>query len=139
MPIAQITPDQAKTILDQNKDAIYLDVRSIPEFTEGHAVGAINIPLMHFGAGGMTPNPEFPKVAEANLPKDKKIVVGCKMGGRSAKACEILARLGYQNLSNIDGGFGGHDRQKGWKDLGLPVATDNGEGVNYESLAKKVI
>ncbi len=134
MPITQITPDRAKAVLDQDPSAVYLDVRSIPEFTQGHAAGAINIPLMHYNpATGMAPNPEFPKVAEAVLPKDKKLVVGCKMGGRSQKACEILARIGYQNVSNIDGGFGGNEHQKGWKDLGLPVSTDNGEGVGYES------
>lgn len=139
MPINQITPEQAKTILDQDPNAVYLDVRSIPEFTQGHATGAINIPLMHYNpaAGGMAPNAEFPKVAEAVLPKDKPLVVGCKMGGRSQKACEILSRIGYQNVSNIDGGFGGNEHQKGWKDLGLPVSTDNGEGVGYESLAAK--
>jgi len=139
MSIPQITPDQAKAILDQDPDAVYVDVRSIPEFTQGHAAGAINIPLMHYNpaAGGMAANPEFPKVAEAVLPKDKKLVVGCKMGGRSQRACEILSRIGYQNLHNIDGGFGGNEHQKGWKDSGLPVSTDNGEGVSYESLAKK--
>jgi len=139
MPIPQITPQEAKAILEEDKNAVYLDVRSIPEFTQGHAVGAINIPLMHYNpaAGGMVPNPEFPKVAEAVLPKGKKLVVGCKMGGRSQRACEILSRIGYTNLFNIDGGFGGNEHQKGWQDCGLPVSTDNGEGVSYESLASK--
>lgn len=139
MSIAQITPKQAKDILDKDPNAVYLDVRSIPEFTQGHAAGAINIPLMHYNpaAGGMTPNADFAKVAQAVLPKDKKLVVGCKMGGRSQRACDILSGLGYQNLSNIDGGFGGHDQQPGWQDCGLPVSNDNGEGVSYESLAVK--
>jgi rhodanese-related sulfurtransferase len=136
MPIQQTTPDKAKEILDQNPNAVYLDVRSIPEFVQGHAVGAINIPLMHY-RGQMVPNPDFPKVVEANLQKDKPILVGCKMGGRSQKACEIMERLGYQNITNIDGGFGGHEEQPGWQDLGLPVDKDNGEGIGYESLAQK--
>lgn len=140
MPIQQTTPDKAKAILDEDSNAVYLDVRSIPEFTQGHAAGAINIPLMHYNpaAGGMVPNPDFPRVAEAVLPKDKKILVGCKMGGRSQKACEIMERLGFNDVSNIDGGFGGNDHQEGWKDLGLPVSMENGEGVGYESLTKKV-
>ena len=134
MPIPQITPDQAKEILDNDPKAVYLDVRSIPEFEQGHASRAVNIPLMHMTGGQMVPNPEFPKVAQSVLDKETTYVVGCKMGGRSQKACEILDRLGYQKLHNIYGGFGGAPDQKGWKDLGLPTSTDNGPGVSYESL-----
>src|SRR5262245_24501637 len=130
MAIVQTTPDQAKAALDQNPDAVYLDVRSIPEFIQGHAVGAINIPLLHMQGGQMTPNPDFQKVAQSVLPKEKQLFVGCKMGGRSQKACEILNALGYQKISNIDGGFGGNDHQPGWKDLGLPVSAENGEGIS---------
>ncbi len=137
MPISQTTPDKAKMILDEDPQAVYLDVRSIPEFTQGHATRAINIPLMHYTNGQMVPNPEFPKVAEAVLEKEKTYVVGCKMGGRSQKACEILDRLGFKKIFNIYGGFGGAPDQPGWKDLGLPTSTENGEGVSYESLAKK--
>ncbi|MBI2981439.1 MAG: rhodanese-like domain-containing protein [Deltaproteobacteria bacterium] len=138
MPIQQTTPDKAKEILDKDKEAVYLDVRSVPEFTEGHAKGAINIPLIHLTDGEMIPNPDFPKVAEAVLDKEKTTVVGCKMGGRSQKSCEILERIGFKKLFNIQGGFGGSPDQPGWKDLGLPVSRDNGEGVSYESLVKKI-
>lgn len=138
MPITQTTPDKAKEILDNDPKAVYLDVRSIPEFTQGHAIRAINIPLLHLTGGEMVPNGEFPRVAEAVLDKNTTYVVGCKMGGRSQKACEILDRVGFKKIYNIHGGFGGAPDQKGWKDLGLPVSTDNGEGVAYESLLKKV-
>lgn len=137
MAIEQTTPEAAKAALDQNPDAVYLDVRSIPEFTEGHAAGAINIPLLHYLGGRMTPNPDFQKVVESVLPKEKPLYVGCKMGGRSQRACEILSTLGYQKIWNIDGGFGGNDHQPGWMDLDLPVSTENGEGIGYESLLAK--
>ncbi len=139
MSIEQITPTIAKEMLDKDADTIYLDVRSIPEFTQGHAEGAINIPLLHLNeqSGTMEPNQDFAKVAQAVLPPEKTYVVGCKMGGRSQKACELLTMLGYQNLFNIDGGFVGNDHQPGWQAEGLPTSTDNGEGVSYESLAAK--
>lgn len=139
MSIEQTTPDKAKGILDSNADAVYLDVRSIPEFIQGHADGAINIPLMHLNeqTGQMEPNTDFVKVATAVLSQDKTYAVGCKSGGRSKKACELLSGLGYENLFNIDGGFVGNAHQQGWQDLGLPMSTDNGEGVSYESLAAK--
>lgn len=145
MPIQQITPQQAKEILDRDIKAIYVDVRSVSEFVAGHAGKAINIPVLHYNqqTGQMTPNPDFQKVASAVLPKDRPLVVGCKTGGRSQKACEILAGLGYEKLHNIMGGFGGGQNtltggpQKGWKDSGLPVSQENGEGVSYESLSQK--
>ena len=137
MAIDQTTPNGAKEALDNNSEAVYLDVRSIPEFTQGHAAGAINIPLLHMQGGQMAPNPDFQKVVLAVLPKNKPLFVGCKMGGRSQRACEILDALGYENIHNIDGGFGGNGQQRGWKDLGLPVSTDNGDGVSYESLQSR--
>jgi rhodanese-related sulfurtransferase len=137
MAIQQTTPDQAKSLLDGDPDAVYVDVRSVPEFLQGHPKGAVNIPLLHMQGGQMSPNPDFQKVAQAVLPKDKTLLVGCKMGGRSQRACEILSVLGYEKLFNVDGGFGGNDHQPGWKDLGLPVSQDNGEGFGYESLLAK--
>ncbi len=144
MSFEQITPQQAKEILDQNSDAIYVDVRSIPEFERGHPQGAINIPIFHYEAGGMRPNPDFSKVVEAVLSKEKTLVVGCQAGGRSQQACQVLGQAGFQNLYNVMGGFGGGRNPEtgepiaGWAQQGLPVSQENGEGVGYESLLRKV-
>ena len=73
----------------------YLDVRSIPEFDQGHPVGAVNIPLLHFQGGRMVPNAAFQRVVEATFPKDTKLVVGCKSGGRSLQAAGLLEASGY--------------------------------------------
>ncbi len=143
MTIQQISPEAAHDTLTANSEALYLDVRSVPEFTAGHPSGAINIPLMHKGAFGMEPNADFLKVVETVLPKDKMLLVGCLSGGRSQRACEMLEQKGYAKLSNVYGGFGGGrnpetgEPQAGWKDLDLPVSDDNGPGVSYESLAAK--
>ena len=142
MPIEQITPTQAQALLEKEMEALYVDVRSIPEFAAGHPKGAINIPLLHSTGGGMTPNPDFQSVVEKILPKNKKLVVGCQAGGRSQKACQILSAAGYEDVSNVMGGFGGGmnsltgEPLKGWKDQGLPVSQDNGEGIGYEFLKK---
>lgn len=140
MPVQQTTPDKAKEILDKNPEAVYVDVRSIPEFVQGHPIRAINLPLLHLDpqTNQMSPNPDFGGVAQAILPKDKTLLVGCKMGGRSQKACEVLSQMGYKNVYNVYGGFGGNPEQKGWQGLGLPVSQENGEGVGYESLLAKV-
>jgi rhodanese-related sulfurtransferase len=138
-----ITPREAKTLLD-DENYVYLDVRSEMEFDHGHPVGARNVPLQHMQPGvGMIPNPTFVDVVEANFPKDSKLVVACKAGGRSRRACELLSSAGYSNLANMDGGFEGRFdpmgriAQPGWTQENLPVTTDVEEGASYAALASK--
>src|SRR5690606_7904073 len=125
MSYQTITPDDAHARMNGDPRHVYLDVRSIPEFEEGHAPGALNVPIFHLGDGGMEPNPEFLAVVKANVDPNTPLVVGCRMGGRSARACEVLAGAGYTALHNIDGGFGGRpdaphpSARKGWHASGL--------------------
>lgn len=39
------------------------------------------------------------------IPKDKEVVMMCKMGGRSKKAIELLQKEGFENLVNLKGGI----------------------------------
>jgi rhodanese-related sulfurtransferase len=139
----EVTPQQAYDLMTSDPGYIYLDVRSVPEFEAGHAVRAINIPLMHFTPGqGMSPNDDFVRVVEANLPKDAHIVVGCKTGGRSARACDIMTQLGYSDVANVVGGFvaqsdnTGRVVQPGWSMLNLPQCTNCREEARYDSLVR---
>lgn len=115
MSIPQISPLEAKDILDHNPEATYVDVRSTQEFQEGHPVKAIHIPLLDFQNGQMSPNPHFTQDFEAKFPKNKKLIIGCQAGGRSQRACELLQSLGYQDVSNVSGGYGA------WEHYGLPT------------------
>lgn len=139
MPIEQITPNQALEMMQQ-KQIRYVDVRSVREFRQGHPEGAINIPLLDFNEemGQMMPNPDFQKVSLAHLDPTQPLIVGCQAGGRSQKACELLLVMGYNQLFNMQGGFGGSPNQAGWKACGLPSTAENGENVSYESLKQKI-
>src|SRR6185503_14784889 len=46
MSVKQIDPQQTHNILQQDKNSVYLDVRTAEEFANGHVPGAINIPAM---------------------------------------------------------------------------------------------
>ena len=93
MPINQVEPPQAHEILTKHPDAVYLDVRTEPEFAQGHPAGAINVPVVFMkGPGQMELNGEFVDVVAKVLPREKKLVVGCLAGGRSQRACELLRR-----------------------------------------------
>ncbi len=143
MAIEQAEPPQAHETLTKNPDAIYLDVRTESEFAQGHAAGAINIPVVFIkGPGQMEPNPDFLAVVEKVLPKAAKLVVGCQSGVRSLRACELLEQAGYADLTNVRGGFGGARDASGqvivtgWRDAGLPVTTELGEAA-YAAQRKK--
>ena len=139
MTIKHFTVQQAHQ--QQAGGARYLDVRSIPEFEQGHPAGAFNVPLLHLdpATGQMRPNPDFLPVVRANFPPDTPMVVGCKMGGRSQQACEILSSAGYQDVANVLGGFGGAPQMghRGWLQEGLPVEQTSDPAHEYASLQKK--
>ena len=89
-------------------------------------------------------NEDFVRVVEGHFPKEKAVIVGCQAGPRSNAAAGLLEQAGYQDVSNVIGGFGGMRDSMGrmiapgWADSGLPVSQDNGEGVSYESLSAKL-
>ena len=144
MAVQQTTPPQAHQTLSSNPSVTYLDVRTEDEFTAGHPEDAINIPVIFFDPATRqpSPNPNFQAVVEANIAKNATIIVGCQAGGRSQRAAEIMDQAGYSNVTNMQGGFGGGQNPAGravpgWRDSGLPISTDNGDGVSYASLAAK--
>ncbi|MDZ4774331.1 MAG: rhodanese-like domain-containing protein [Planctomycetota bacterium] len=121
-------PAEAKALVDSNQGWTYLDVRSVDEFSGGHPVGAWNIPVLHRGPMGMTPNADFVAVVAKTFPKTAKLVVGCASGVRSVRACEMLEAAGYTELVNMEGGFMGSRDDfgraiPGWASSGLPVAA----------------
>jgi rhodanese-related sulfurtransferase len=143
MAVKQLTPPQAHDQMQHDATIVYLDVRTEPEFTAAHPEKGINIPAFFFQAPGRpAPNPDFLTVVEATIPKDATVIVGCQAGVRSQRAADLMIQAGYSKVINMMGGFGGGQALDGspvlgWRDAGLPVSTDNGEGVSYASLATK--
>lgn len=139
--VKRVTPPEAAALLAEGWS--YLDVRSIPEFDSGHPPGSANVPLLHFAGGRMTPNADFQKVVEAVFPRDTKLVVGCKAGGRSLQAAALLEAAGYTSVVDMRGGFHGeHDgfgrvSCAGWIASDLPVETAAPAEKTYAELSKK--
>jgi rhodanese-related sulfurtransferase len=142
MTIKRVSPEEAKQLLD-GEGYVYLDVRSIPEFEQGHPEDAYNIPLLHMTPGGMQPNPDFMDVVSATFDRDTKVVVGCKAGGRSLRAAQAMLQAGYTQVIDQRAGFVGATNpfgqvtEPGWQPQGLPVATEATEGHAYAELAAK--
>jgi rhodanese-related sulfurtransferase len=134
MTIKTVTPEEAQALLEQG--AIYVDVRSEVEFEQGHPPGALNLPIAHLGPGGMTPNPEFMGVVERVIGKGEKLVVGCKAGGRSRRAAELLVQAGFTDVSDMAAGWEGSRDAfgrplPGWSRRNLPVETGEPSGQRY--------
>lgn len=89
----QITPEEAKKIMDTQKAYVIIDARTEAEFAEGHIEGAILIPEY-----------EIEQKAEQEIPdKDTLILVYCRSGRRSKIAAEALINLGYTNVKEFGG------------------------------------
>ena len=89
----QISGEQAKHLMDTEKDFIIIDARTEEEYNEGHIEGAILIPEYEIG-----------ERAEKELPKkDQLILVYCRSGRRSKIAAQALADSGYTNVKEFGG------------------------------------
>jgi rhodanese-related sulfurtransferase len=118
----------------------YVDVRTEDEFAAGHPEGAVNVPVMLAGASGMEPNPDFVAVMERAFAKDAALIVGCKMGGRSARAAQALASAGFTRVLDQSAGWDGKKGsfgellEPGWSRSSLPTETGAPDGRSYEAL-----
>ena len=122
----QVSPEEAAKLLEQGY--VYVDVRSEPEFEQGHPPGAFNVPISHATPGGMVPNSEFVEVMERAFGKDARLIVSCKSGSRSKRALALLEQAGFTDLTEMPAGWSGtRDAfgrpQPGWVGAGLPVET----------------
>jgi phage shock protein E len=70
-----------------------LDVRTDPEFVQGHLPGSVNLPLAEL------------EQRHVELPQDLPIIVVCHAGVRSAHALEILEAKGFRDIRHLPGGL----------------------------------
>jgi adenylyltransferase/sulfurtransferase len=93
-PFQRIGAVELKRRLDGGWKPFVLDVRKPHE---------AEIVALSF-ADRLQPHERVAEIA-GELPRDRDIVVHCKAGGRSARACEALAGLGFERLYNLEGGI----------------------------------
>ena len=110
--IENLVPEKVMAELAKG-NVVLIDIREPEELKQaGKISGAVNAPrgMLEFYADSSLPyhKPEFDK--------DKRLILYCASGGRSALAVKTLKEMGYKNVAHIDGGF------KAWKAAGMPVA-----------------
>lgn len=88
----KITQEDAKKIID-SENVIILDVRTQEEYNSGHINNAIILPVTEISN----------KAQEILVDKNKKILIYCRSGNRSATAAKALIELGYNNVYDFGG------------------------------------
>ena len=100
-------------------NAQIIDVRTLGEFESGHIENAKNIDWL---------SKDFEKNI-ATIDKTKPVFLYCKSGGRSSKAANKLAQMGYTKIYDLNGGF------LKWESAGLSKPSDRIIGINSQEYA----
>lgn len=99
-------PELARWMDEQQPGQLHIiDVRQMPEIAAGTVPGAEAVPLHTLPL----------KVNE--LDRNKKLVVVCRSGARSAQACMFLAQQGFDQVYNLRGGM------LAWAQTGQPIGS----------------
>lgn len=108
--IDNLNPDQVEAELARG--AVLVDVREDAERAQAAIPGSLHVArgLLEFRADPASP---------AHLPEldpDRRVILHCASGGRSALAAMTLRQLGFTNVAHLDGGM------QAWIAAGKPVA-----------------
>jgi rhodanese-related sulfurtransferase len=93
------------TELINHQDAVPVDVRPMADFSQGHIVGALNIPMNSFEN----------QLKQLEKHKSRPVVVHCRSGAQSAAACRVLRKHGFEKVYNLRGGI------LAWQSANLPL------------------
>ncbi len=101
-----LSATMAIRLMNNNDDALIIDIRSASEYKNGHIKGAINTPLSGFSAslGGHT---KF---------KNKPVLVYCNSGRTATSALKMLKKAGFENINNLEGGIAA------WREANMPLS-----------------
>jgi sulfur-carrier protein adenylyltransferase/sulfurtransferase len=89
-----ITATELKSMLDRKEDIFLIDVREPNEYEIVSIPGAVLIPKGEFLSGA----------ALERLPQNKRIVLHCKSGARSAECLAVVKDAGFSDAVHVGGG-----------------------------------
>ncbi len=101
---SSVSPAQSTQMINQD-NALMLDVRENKEYSEGHIINSVHIPLSSLKT----------RLNDLKKYKTKKVIVACRSGHRSSQACANLKKEGFEQVFNLAGGV------MGWKSANLPL------------------
>lgn len=90
----EVTVQELKEKIENDEDFFLLDVREMTEYLVSNLDGT-HIPLGELDS----------RIKEIEDQKDQAVIVMCRSGGRSGRACDYLSGMGFHNVANLRGGI----------------------------------
>lgn len=106
--------DAARVERELAAGVLLVDLREPAELVEqGRIPGSVHVPrgMLEFRADPTSP------YHQDGFEPERRVILHCATGGRSALATAALKEMGYTNVAHLDGGF------KGWVAAGRPIET----------------
>ncbi len=101
-----LSPAEWRNVMETSDDYILIDVRNNYESEVGHFDGAITPDVDNFY--------DFPEwLDEAELPKDKKVLMYCTGGIRCEKFSVLMKEKGWDNVNQLHGGILKYKHEEG--------------------------
>ena len=127
----ELSPNDAFDEVSNIANAVLIDCRTPAEWnlTGTPDLSAVKkqVALIQLSDETGRPNPDFVDRVREIATENTPLLLLCRVGGRSANACNMLASAGYTNLANIIEGFEGRADEnghrnsfEGWKFHQLP-------------------
>jgi len=116
--VREITPEEVRALLDRPEREGWeiVDVREADEFAAGRLPGARLYPR---GFLEVRADLEHPKRDPWLADRNRKLVLYCGGGHRSALAAQALQRMGFANVRSMAGGW------TGWTQRGFPSEANS--------------
>ena len=102
--VVSLLPQEA-ILLINHENALVLDVREDNEYTQGHILNALHIPVSQLSA----------KIDKLEKYRNRPIIASCRSGSRSGNACRTLKKNGFERVHNLKGGI------MAWENANLPL------------------
>lgn len=110
--IDNLSPEELQAELDGDDGPVVVDIRDMRElYLKGKIPGAVHAPrgMLEFW---VDPASEYYRDV---FSPDRRYVLYCAGGGRSALAAKTMKDMGYPNIGHLEPGFGG------WEAAGMDV------------------
>jgi len=101
-----ISPATAIRLMNNEEDALIIDIRAEADYKKGHIKGAKNIPLTDMAAN-------LDKYATY---KNNSVLIYCNSGNSATRAIKLLKAAGFEKIKNLGGGIAA------WKEANMPLS-----------------
>ncbi|MCY4643522.1 MAG: rhodanese-like domain-containing protein [Bacteriovoracales bacterium] len=111
--IGEISVVELKAKFDKGEEVVLLDCREKEEWEAMRMAQSVLVPLSDFDHGIEELE------SKGVISKQTPVVIHCRSGKRSMKACQVLGERGYTHLSNLEGGI------LAWSLEGFPIEGED--------------